>query len=114
MGLTDEQAREQGYRIRVMRWPYCENDQAQAERMTDGHLKVVTSGRGRIFGAIIVGAHAGESIAPRVLAIDQSLNIRANPEMAVPCPTLGEINKRAAMMFFAPAATSRALRRIIR
>ena len=114
VGLTDEQAREQRYRIRVMRWPYCENDQAQAERMIDGHIKVVTSARGRIWGATIVGAHDGELIAPCVLAIGQNLNIRAMAEMAVPSPTLGEINKRVAMMFFAPAATSPILRRIIR
>jgi pyruvate/2-oxoglutarate dehydrogenase complex dihydrolipoamide dehydrogenase (E3) component len=113
VGLTDEQAREQGYRIRVMRWPYCENDRAQAERTTDGHAKIVTNARGRILGATIVGAHAGELIAPWALAIDQGLNIRAVAEMVVPYPTFGEINKRAAMMFFAPAAANPTVRRIV-
>ena len=28
--------------IRVLRWPYHENDRAQAERATHGHIKVVT------------------------------------------------------------------------
>jgi pyruvate/2-oxoglutarate dehydrogenase complex dihydrolipoamide dehydrogenase (E3) component len=113
VGLTDEQAKDQGYRIRVMRWPYCENDRAQAERMTDGHAKVVTDARGRILGATIVGAHAGELIAPWALAISQRLNIRAVAEMVVPYPTFGEINKRAAMMFFASAAASPTVRRMI-
>jgi len=114
VGLTDEQARNEGYRIRVMRWPYCENDRAQAERMTDGHVKVVTNARGRILGATIVGAHAGELIAPWALAIGQGLNIRAVAEMVVPYPTFGEINKRAAMTFFASAAANPTVRRIIR
>ena len=82
--------------------------------MIDGHIKVVTSARGRILGATIVGAHDGELIAPCVLAIGQNLNIRAMAEIAVPYPTLGEINKRAATMFFALAATSPAVRCIIR
>jgi len=114
VGLTDEQAREQGYRIRVMRWPYYENDRAQAERMTDGHAKVVTNRRGRILGATIVGAHAGELIAPWALAISQRLNIRAMAGAVVPYPTFGEINKRAAIAFFAPAAASPTARRIVR
>ena len=114
VGLTDEQAREQGYRIRVMRWPFCENDRAQSERTTVGHAKVVTNARGRILGATIVGAHAGELIAPWALAISQGLNIRAMAEIVVPYPTFGEINKRAAMMFFASAAANPTVRRIVR
>jgi pyruvate/2-oxoglutarate dehydrogenase complex dihydrolipoamide dehydrogenase (E3) component len=113
VGLTDEQARDQGYRIRVMRWPYCENDRAQAERTTEGHVKVVTTTGGSVLGATIVGAHAGELIAPWTLAIGQGLNIRAIAELVVPYPTFGEINKRAAMMFFAPVAANPTVRRMI-
>ena len=114
VGLTDEQATKQGYRIRVMRWPYCENDRAQTERTTDGHVKVVTTLRGRILGASIVGVHAGELIAPWALAINQGLNIRAMAEMVAPYPTFGEINKRAAMAFFAAAAANPMVRRMVR
>jgi pyruvate/2-oxoglutarate dehydrogenase complex dihydrolipoamide dehydrogenase (E3) component len=114
VGLTDEQARNQGHQIRIMRWPYCENDRAQAERVTAGHVKVVTNARGRVLGATIVGAHAGELIAPWVLAIGQDLNIRAVAEMVVPYPTFGEINKRAAMTFFASAAANPTVRRVVR
>ena len=114
VGLTDEQARKQGYRIRVMRWPYCENDRAQAERATDGHVKVVTNARGRVLGATIVGAHAGDLIAPWTLAINHGLNVRAVAEMVAPYPTFGEVNKRAAMMFFSSVAASPTVRRIVR
>jgi pyruvate/2-oxoglutarate dehydrogenase complex dihydrolipoamide dehydrogenase (E3) component len=113
VGLTDEQARSKGHRIRIMRWPYCENDRAQAERMTVGHAKLVTNTRGRILGATIVGPHAGELIAPWTLAISQRLNVRAVAEMVVPYPTFGEINKRAAMTFFASAAANPTVRRIV-
>jgi hypothetical protein len=60
-----------------------------------------------------VGAHAGELIAPWTLAIGQGLNIRAMAEMVAPYPTFGEINKRAAMTFFASAAANPTVRRIV-
>src|SRR5262249_32285815 len=108
-----ERASKQGHRIRVMRSPYWENDRAQAERMTEGHIKIVTSARGRVLGATIVGAHAGELIAPWALTISQGLNIRAMAEMVSAYPTLSELSKRAAMTFFSPAAASPTVRRII-
>jgi pyruvate/2-oxoglutarate dehydrogenase complex dihydrolipoamide dehydrogenase (E3) component len=75
---------------------------------------VVTDTRGRILGATIVGAHAGELIAPWTLAIGQGLNIRAMAEVVAPYPTLGEVNKRAAMTFFSSAAANPKVRWIVR
>ena len=110
VGMTEAQA---GRGIRVLRWPYHENDRAQAERETRGHIKVITTGRGRILGATIVGANAGELIVPWTLAVAQRLNIRAFAEMVVPYPTLAEIGKRAAVTYFAGSLTSPFVRRII-
>ena len=70
VGLTETQARERHKTIRVLRWPYHENDRAQAERATHGHIKVVTAKNGRILGCTIVGAHAGELITTWTLALD--------------------------------------------
>jgi pyruvate/2-oxoglutarate dehydrogenase complex dihydrolipoamide dehydrogenase (E3) component len=114
VGLTDEQAKQQGYKVRVLRWPYRENDRAQAERAIAGHVKVVTGRRGRILGATIVGAQAGELIAPWTLALKQGLNIRAMAEVVAPYPTLGEASKRAAMTYFSSAVASPMVRRAIR
>jgi pyruvate/2-oxoglutarate dehydrogenase complex dihydrolipoamide dehydrogenase (E3) component len=97
----------------VLRWPYHENDRAQAERETRGHIKVITSKRGKILGATIVGAQAGELITTWSLAISQGLNIRAMAGLIVPYPTLAEIGKRAAGSYFTPGLTSPLLRRII-
>ena len=76
-GLTEAQARARRFKIRILRWPYHDNDRAQTERETHGHIKVVTDRKGRILGATIVGAQAGELIATWVLAIAQGLNIKA-------------------------------------
>ncbi len=112
-GMTEAQARARHYPIRVLRWPYHDNDRAQAERETHGHIKVITYKDGKILGATIVGAQAGELIAMWTLAIAQGLNIRAMTGIVLPYPTLSEIGKRAAIDYFTPSLTSPWVRRII-
>jgi pyruvate/2-oxoglutarate dehydrogenase complex dihydrolipoamide dehydrogenase (E3) component len=115
VGLTEEQAREaHGDDIVVLRWPYHENDRAQAERETQGFVKAVTTKSGRILGATILGAHAGELIHVWVLAISQGLNIKALANMIAPYPTLGEISKRAAGSFYTPKLFSKRTKRLVR
>ena len=113
VGLTDVQARERHGAIRVLRWPYHDNDRAQTEREIRGHIKVVTSTKGLILGATIVGAAAGEQITAWTLAISHGLNIRAFAEIVVPYPTYTEIGKRAAITFFTPRLTTNWVRRIL-
>jgi len=113
VGLGEAEARRRGFHFRVLRWPYHENDRAQAERATQGHIKVITTRRGRILGATIVGRNAGELIATWALAIGQRLNIRAFAGTVVAYPTLAEIGKRAAITQFAAGLTSPMVRRII-
>jgi pyruvate/2-oxoglutarate dehydrogenase complex dihydrolipoamide dehydrogenase (E3) component len=112
-GLTEAQARARGFKIGILRWPYHDNDRAQAERETRGHIKVVVKTDGKILGASIVGAEAGELIATWTLAISQGLNIRAFTGIVLPYPTLAEIGKRAAIDFFTPSLTGPWVRRII-
>jgi pyruvate/2-oxoglutarate dehydrogenase complex dihydrolipoamide dehydrogenase (E3) component len=113
VGLNEVQARERHKVIRVLRWPYHENDRAQAERETHGHIKIVTAKNGRILGATIMGAHAGELITTWTLALSQGLNIRAMTGIVVPYPTLSEIGKRAAITYFSPSLNSPRVRRLI-
>jgi pyruvate/2-oxoglutarate dehydrogenase complex dihydrolipoamide dehydrogenase (E3) component len=112
VGLTETEAKRRRS-IRVLRWPYHENDRAQAERDTIGHIKVITSKRGKILGATIVGAAAGELITTWTLAISQGLNIRTLAGIVMPYPTLAEIGKRAAITYFTPSLASNWVRRII-
>jgi pyruvate/2-oxoglutarate dehydrogenase complex dihydrolipoamide dehydrogenase (E3) component len=113
VGLTEAEATRRGHAIRILRWPYHENDRAQTERQTHGHIKVVTDKKGRILGATIVGTAAGELITTWTLAISRGLNIRAFAGIVVPYPTLSEIGKRAAITYFTPSLTKPILRRII-
>ena len=112
-GLSEAQARARKLKIRILRWPYHDNDRAQTERETHGHIKVITDRKGKILGATIVGAQAGELIAMWTLAIAQGLNVRSLTGIVLPYPTLSEIGKRAAIDYFTPSLTSPWLRRII-
>lgn len=113
IGLTEAEARAKHGKINVLRWPYHENDRAQAERETDGNIKVVVSPKGYILGVSIVGAHAGEIIQMWSLALSQGLKIKAMTEWISPYPTLSEINKRAAFRYFATVPGKPFLRKAI-
>jgi pyruvate/2-oxoglutarate dehydrogenase complex dihydrolipoamide dehydrogenase (E3) component len=113
VGLTEAQAKERKLDYKVLRWPYHENDRAQAERETRGHVKVITSSKGVILGAGIVGHHAGELIQIWSLAVSQKMKIKAMTDFISPYPTLGEINKRAAYRYFSAFGSNSAVRKVI-
>lgn len=112
-GLTEAQAQASGLKIRIARWPYNDNDRAQTERDTRGHIKIIMTAKGKIVGATIAGAQASELIGVWALAIAQGLNIRSFADIVLPYPTLSEIGKRAAIDYFAPSLTGSWVRRII-
>ncbi len=114
VGLTEPQARAEGRAFRILRWPFAENDRARTEGDIDGLIKAVVTPKGRILGAGIVGAHAGELIHTWVLAVGSKLRIGAIASMIAPYPTLGEVGKRAAGSFYTPALFSERTRRIVR
>ncbi|MFQ5356274.1 MAG: dihydrolipoyl dehydrogenase family protein [Mariprofundaceae bacterium] len=114
VGLTEADAESKGLQTRILRWPFTENDRAQAERRTEGLVKVVTSKKGLILGASIVGLHAGELIQPWVLAIRQKMKIGAMANMIAPYPTLAEVNKRIAGSYYTETLFSERTRKIVR
>ena len=102
VGLTEAQAKDKfGDKLEVVRFPYHENDRAIAERKTAGLIKVMIV-KGRPVGASIAGAQAGELIGLWALVIANKLKIGAVAGMIAPYPTLGEISKRAAGVYYTP------------
>ena len=114
VGLGEGAARERHGEIRILRWPFAENDRARTERTTRGMIKVVTGRRGRILGASIVGPQAGELIHPWVLAIQQGLKIGAMARLVMPYPTLGEVGKRAAGSYYLSTLFGERSKRLVR
>jgi len=114
VGLTEAAARVARGAPRVLRWRFTENDRAQTEHDTAGLVKIVAGGNGRILGASILGAGAGDLILPWALAIAQRLKIGALANLIVPYPTRGEAGKRAAGSFYTPTLFSPRTRRLVR
>jgi pyruvate/2-oxoglutarate dehydrogenase complex dihydrolipoamide dehydrogenase (E3) component len=113
VGLSEADARRARLNFRVLRWPFHENDRAQTERDTHGHIKVITSRGGRILGATIVGPSAGELITTWTLAIGRRFNVGTLAGIIVPYPTLAEVGKRAAITYFMLGLTRAWVQRII-
>ena len=115
VGMTEAQARARfGSDIAILRSPFCDNDRAYAERATAGLVKVVTRRNGRILGASILGAAAGELVALWGLAIAGGVTLKTIAQMITPYPTFGEASKRAAGGFYAPKLFGEGTRRLVR
>ena len=100
--------------IRVLRWPFSENDRAAADRDADGLIKIITRKNGLILGATILGPGAGELITPWVLALNQGLKIGAMASLIAPYPTYSEVSKRAAGSYYTPTLFGPRMHKIVR
>lgn len=114
IGLTETQARERfGGAVSVSRWDFHDNDRAQAQRDTAGFCKLILGEGGKILGATIVGAEAGELVSPIALAMSSKLGARALTAPVLPYPTRSEIMKRAASAHYTPALFSPGARALV-
>ncbi len=114
VGLSEEEALAEGRGVRILRWPFAENDRAQAERRTEGFLKAMVDRKGRILGVVIVGHGAGELLTPWTLAMANRLPIGAFSAITFPYPTYSEASKRAATAFLLPKLRNPWLQRLLR
>jgi pyruvate/2-oxoglutarate dehydrogenase complex dihydrolipoamide dehydrogenase (E3) component len=109
VGLSEAEAREQhGDKLRVERFDFANNDRATAEGDRRGFGKLFAGTDGRILGAVIVGAGAGDIIHQWVLAMSAGLKLSKLTGMIAPYPTRGEVPKRLAGQFYTPRSSRRA------
>ncbi|WP_099050752.1 dihydrolipoyl dehydrogenase family protein [Pararhizobium polonicum] len=114
VGLGEDEARRRYRQVNILRWPYAENDRAQAERATGGLIKIVAGRRGRILGVTIAGAGAAEMINMWSMAIANGQGLRHVRGAVAPYPTMTEIGKRAVIAYYTPLTRKPAVRAIIR
>jgi mercuric reductase len=97
-GLTEAQAREQGYRVKVSLLPMAYVPRAQAANDRRGLIKlVVDAASERLLGAHILAAEAGEMIQIAVLAMRFNLSVRDLRQTLFPYLTNVEGIKLAAL-----------------
>jgi dihydrolipoyl dehydrogenase len=91
IGLTEEQAREQGLDIEVGKFPWLGNGRAVAGGHAEGFVKVIRDKQySEIVGAHIVGPHATELIAEFVIGRHLESTVEEIEKAMHPHPTLSE------------------------
>lgn len=97
VGLNETEAQRQGTPHEVTRYDLADLDRAITDGATGGFVKVLTApGSGRILGATIVGARAGEMIAPFALAMRHGLGLGKILATVHAYPTWAEANRATA------------------
>ena len=97
VGLSEDEARDQGIACEVTRYDLDDLDRAIADSEESGFVKVLTEpGRDRILGATIVGNHAGDLLSEFVLAMKHGLGLNKILGTIHIYPTMSEANRFAA------------------
>jgi dihydrolipoamide dehydrogenase len=91
VGLTEAQARQQGYKVKVGKFPFLANSKATILGHHDGFVKVVADEKwGEILGVHIIGPHAYELIAEAVAAMEAEATVDTLTHTIHAHPTLYE------------------------
>lgn len=94
VGLSEQEAKEQGIEYDLTRYGIDDLDRAIADSEAHGFVKVLTApGSDRILGATIVGYHAGELLTEFVLAMTHGLGLKKIAATTHIYPTLSEANR---------------------
>ncbi len=96
VGLTEEQAKAQGIRVKKGLFPWSASGRAIANGRDEGFTKLLfddspeSHGHGKVLGGGIVGTHAGDMIGEVALAIEMGADAVDIGKTIHPHPTLGE------------------------
>ncbi|WP_022980097.1 dihydrolipoyl dehydrogenase [Ideonella sp. B508-1] len=96
VGLTEDQAKAQGIKVKKGLFPWTASGRAIANGRDEGFTKLLfddspeAHGHGRILGGGIVGTHAGDMIGEIALAIEMGADAVDIGATIHPHPTLGE------------------------
>lgn len=101
VGKTEKQLREEGVNFEVYRFPYSKIDRAVSEGEDIGLVKIFAKKlSGKILGATVVGAHAGEFISEYAVAMKNGVSMRGIADTIHPYPSWGLGARRAADQWY--------------
>lgn len=95
VGLSEDQAREKGIRVRVGAAPIMITGRANTSNENNGFVKVLTDEKGTLIGGSIVSPRAGEMIHELALAIHLRVKASTIADMVHAFPTYSEAIKFA-------------------
>lgn len=89
VGLDEQQAKEQGYEVKVGKFPFAVNGKALSSGETDGYVKVLADQDDRVLGIQMIGNQVSNLIGEAALAIEMGakvddicLTIHAHPTLS--------------------------------
>ncbi|MEU1424864.1 dihydrolipoyl dehydrogenase [Kitasatospora sp. NPDC005751] len=95
-GYTEAQAREQGYDVKVAKFPFTANGKAHGLGHPIGFVKVISDGKhGELLGAHLIGPEVTELLPELTLAQQWDLTVHEVARNVHAHPTLGEAVKEA-------------------
>jgi dihydrolipoamide dehydrogenase len=98
VGLTEEQAREQGIEFHVGTFPFMANGRARCMNETEGGVKILADAKtDRVLGIHILGPRASDIIAEAAIAMEFGASAEDIARSAHAHPTLPEAVKEAAL-----------------
>jgi dihydrolipoamide dehydrogenase len=98
VGLTEEQAKEQGIPYAVGTFPFTPNGRARALGQTEGLVKIIADTRSdKIIGGHIVGPRASELLGEIVIAMEFGASSEDLARSFHAHPTLNEVVREAAL-----------------
>src|SRR5258708_3768106 len=98
VGLTEEQARENGREVRVGRFPFTANARARCLDETEGMVKLIADANtDRLLGAHIFGPRASDLIAEAVSVLEFGGSAEDIARTCHAHPTLSEAVREAAL-----------------
>lgn len=112
IGLNEKRAKEQGIKYTVVEAPMEDIDRPHAEGSTTGKIKILLDKKDRIIGTQIAADHAGELILPSLFTHGKKLMTLMSP--VYPYPTLGEIHRKAAGLYYGPKLFNSRTRKILK
>jgi dihydrolipoamide dehydrogenase len=91
VGMTEKQARDQGYDVKVGKFPFAGNSKASILGNHGGFVKIVADAKyGEILGVHIIGPHAYELIGEAVTAMEAEATVETMMATIHAHPTLYE------------------------
>jgi dihydrolipoamide dehydrogenase len=98
VGLSEEEATDQGIKIKTGKFPFLANGRAQAENEAEGMVKIIADANSnKILGAHILGPRATDLIAELTLAIQMGAKTEDLIDTIHAHPTLTEPVREAAL-----------------
>jgi dihydrolipoamide dehydrogenase len=97
VGMTEKEAREAGYELKVGKFPFTASGKASAAGAKDGFVKLVFDAKyGELLGAHMIGANVTEMIAELVVARKLETTGEEIIKAVHPHPTMSEAVMEAA------------------